>query len=93
MKTDFKTFKMKAINGGIQFIAFFPNGYGASIVQHSFSYGHEKNLWELAVLKGDEKKWNLTYETPIASDVIGHLSETEVNEIVDKIKALPLETK
>jgi len=51
------------------------NGYGASIVQHSFSYGHEEGLWELAVLDKDGK---LDYTTPITADVLGYLTEEKL---------------
>lgn len=30
--------------------------YGASVVRHSFSYGHEQGLWELAVIKWNDNK-------------------------------------
>ena len=83
-----KSFKMlpsKSINGGIQYIAKFDNGYGASIIRHSFSYGNEYDLWELAVLGSDGK---LTYKTPITEDVLGHLTEQDVEDALLKIKAL-----
>jgi hypothetical protein len=86
--TDFKKFKSKEINGGVQYLTFFPNGYGVSIVQHDFSYGHDYGLWEMAVLKGDKDKWNITYSTPITDDVLGSLSEDEVNEYVKQVIAL-----
>lgn len=85
---DFKTFESKAVNGGIQYKAFFDNGYGVSIVKHSFSYGGNLGLWELAVLKGNADNWDLCYDTPITSDVIGHLEEDEVNKIVNDVKEL-----
>ena len=85
---DFKTFESKAVNGGIQYKAFFDNGYGVSIVKHSFSYGNELGLWELAVLKGDANNWTLCYDTPITGDVIGRLEEDEVNNIVNDVKEL-----
>lgn len=85
---DFKTFESKAVNGGIQYKAFFDNGYGVSIVKHSFSYGGNLGLWELAVLKGNADNWDLCYDTPITSDVIGHLEEDEVNEIVKNVTEL-----
>ena len=75
----------KPINGGIQHIAKFPNGYGASIVKHNFSYGNEQGLWELAVL---DSKGRLCYDTPITSDVLGYLSEEEVNTTLDEIEKL-----
>lgn len=76
---NFKDFPSKPVNDGVQHLAFFPNGYGASIVRHSFSYGNKDGLWEMAVLKGNENEWKLTYDTPITSDVLGWLTEDEVN--------------
>ena len=86
--TNFKEFKTNEIHGGIQHLAFFPNGYGVSIVKSTYSYGGKSGLWEMAVLKGNEDEWNLTYDTPITSDVLGHLEENEVNGYVDQVIAL-----
>jgi hypothetical protein len=86
--TNFKEFKNREINGGIQYLVFFPNGYGVSIVQHDYSYGNERGLWEMAVLKGNEEEWTLTYDTPITDDVLGYLTEDEVNEYVNQVIAL-----
>jgi hypothetical protein len=86
--TNFKEFKSYNINGGVQHLAFFSNGYGVSIVKHDYSYGNKDGLWEMAVIKGNEDKWKLTYETPVTDDVLGHLSEDEVNEYVDQVIAL-----
>lgn len=83
--TNFKTFDNKPLNGGIQYTATFPNGYGCSIVKHDFSYGGKDGLYELAVVGKDG---DLCYDTPITSDVLGHLTEQEVNSTVDAIKAL-----
>ena len=85
---NFKTFESKPVNGGIQYKAFFDNGYGVSIVKHPFSYGGNLGLWELAVLKGNADNWTLCYDTPITSDVIGYLEEDEVNKIVKDVKEL-----
>ena len=73
-------------SGGTQRKYKFPNGYGASVVRHSYSYGHESGLWELAVMGADG---HLTYETPITNDVIGYLDEAEVNATLASIAALP----
>ena len=81
----FKTFESNPLNGGIQYRNNFPNGYGCSIVKHDFSYGHENDLWELAVTTED----GLCYDTPITDDVLGYLSDQEVEDIVDKIEQLP----
>lgn len=80
------------MNNGTQKLFRFKNGYGASVVRHSFSYGTEKGLWELAVIKyigiGIDD-FSLTYDTPITADVIGYLSEIAVEKLLSKIKALP----
>ena len=62
----------------------FPNGYGASIVRGPHTYGGPAGLWELAVLKGDD----LTYDTPITTDVEGHLTEGDVEGLLTRIEAL-----
>ena len=79
--------------GGIQRLWFFPNGYGASVVRHWGSYGNETGLWELAVLKGNEKEFRLTYDTPITDDVLGFLTEDDVDSTLAAIENLiPPET-
>jgi len=73
------------INGGIQKIYKFPNGYGASIIKGPYTYGGRDGKWELAVLKGEE----LCYDTDITSDVIGHLNDPEMDTILRQIERLP----
>jgi hypothetical protein len=63
----------------------FDNGYGASVVSHTFSYGGKIGLYELAVLKDDE----LHYDNPIADgDVRGYLTEEAVTKLVNQIQKL-----
>ena len=71
-----------------QYIFKFPNKYGASIIKHRGSYGYEEDLFELAVLSWEDGKYELTYKTPITSDVLGYLSNEEVLETLEKIKNL-----
>ncbi|MFL9904551.1 hypothetical protein PQR71_41565 [Paraburkholderia fungorum] len=78
----------RALNSGTQHVYRFANGFGASVVRHQFSYGHEAGMWELAVVEFDGDKWEITYDTGITGDVIGRLSETEVSELLDQIAAL-----
>jgi hypothetical protein len=74
---------------GSQRVYRFPNGYGASVISGEFAYGHEDGLVELGVLKFDGNDYDLTYDTPITDDVIGHLTEEQVQKTLDQIAALP----
>lgn len=63
----------------------FDNGFGASIVSHTKSYGGDEGLYEVAVLFDNE----IHYDNPIANgDVIGYLNEEGVNEVIIKIQEL-----
>ena len=84
LSSDHRT-QTRGLHGGVQHKYKFPNGYGASVVSHPYSYGGDRGLWELAVLGLDG---HLTYDTPITNDVLGYLSEDEVNEALAKIAAL-----
>lgn len=91
MKT-FKEYPSVELSGGIQYLARFDNGQGASIVKHSFSYGHEEGLWELAVIKFVSKESDiflLDYSTPITDDVLGWLTEEMVENTLLEIQKLP----
>jgi hypothetical protein len=67
----------------------FPNGYGASIIRHSGSYGGREGLFEVAVLNADGE---LDYTTPITSDVEGWLTPDDVAALLARIAALPTVT-
>lgn len=80
----------RALNGGTQVVHRFENNFGASVVCHDSSYGREEGLKELAVLKfpyGTDD-YELTYDTEITNDVIGHLTDEDVNELLTRIEAL-----
>jgi len=71
--------------GGIRRVYRFENSrYGASVVCHEGSYSSPGGKWELAVLYGDD----LCYTTPITDDVIGHLTDSEVQKILARIDTL-----
>jgi hypothetical protein len=63
----------------------FNNGYGVSVVSHSYSYGGRDGLYEVAVLDSDN---NLTYETPVTNDVIGYLTEEDVSNVMKQVQEL-----
>lgn len=68
----------------------FPNGYGASIVCHAGSYGGKDGLFEVAVLDEND---DITYDTPITCDVLGHLDFHEVDSVLFDIRNLPRKPK
>ena len=75
--------------GNKQAVFKFPNGYGASLIQGPSSYGGEDGLFEIAVLEFNTGNgWELCYHTSVADDVLGHLTENEVMEILNKIYKL-----
>ncbi len=80
--------------GEVQKIYRFPNNYGASVVRGEFTYEGDRGLWELAVIKftnEDNNSWNLYYASSITGDVLGSLTEDEVDAVLTQIEALPKE--
>lgn len=71
---------------GVKCRATFSNGYGASVVSHTFSYGGKEGLYEIAVLDPDGE---ITYETSVTDNVIGYLTPEEVTEVLTDIQNLP----
>lgn len=74
--------------GGVQKLYQFDNGYGASVVMNKFSYGGDKGLWELAVIKWLNNKFDLVYDTHITTDVLGYLTEEDVQKTLLQIQEL-----
>jgi hypothetical protein len=85
--TTFQELKFQdhTLVGRKQCIVQFPNGYGASIVQGEYTYGGKDGLYELAVFGKDG---HITYDTPITDDVLGYLTEQDVEDTLNKIKDL-----
>jgi len=85
--TTFQELKFQdhTLVGRKQCIVQFPNGYGASIVQGPHTYGGSNGLYELAVFG---KNGEISYDTPITNDVLGYLSELEVEKTLADIKNL-----
>tara|TARA_B100001248_G_scaffold259400_1_gene245362 strand:- start:255 stop:509 length:255 start_codon:yes stop_codon:yes gene_type:complete len=81
-----KGYKKKVkIHDGHGYIYEFNNGFGASVVKHSGSYGNDRGLYEIAVLDSDG---DLCYSTPITDDVIGYANEDKVLDTLHRIKSL-----
>lgn len=75
-------------DGGTQELYRFPNGYGASVIQTNYSYGGDDGLWEVAVVNFMGDVWELCYDTPITSDVIGYLTWVDMRKVLQQIKDL-----
>jgi len=68
---------------GIQAIMEFENGFGVSVVCTPFTYGGDKGLYELAVLKDG----HLHYDNPVANgDVVGYLRPEDVTDALKLIQ-------
>lgn len=57
----------------------FENGYGVSVIETHWG------LKDVRVMHDGK----LCYDTPITSDAMGHLTDTEVMEIIEQVKQLP----
>ncbi len=86
---------VQACNGGWQLLFEFENGYGASVVEHSYSYGVELAVieynhdWEGVRDFRSSDAWDIVYDTPITNDVIGHIHEVELITLLHAIRDLP----
>lgn len=77
---------LNPLEGGVHYVFHFPNGYGASVIKFFGSYGYEDDLWELALLKEtSEGKWGFEYTELVGFDVLGHLTDEEVNKCLKRI--------
>lgn len=88
---------------GVQLLYYFPNGYGASVVQYAMhvtrsTYFPGEYTWELGVLSVSPGDWvddsgipeyNLCYTTKITDDIIKPLRPTDVEMYLQMIMALP----
>ena len=77
---------------GHQALFRFENRYGASLIDNG--YGHETGKYEIAVIRfmprRDEfdEDWYIDYNTSLTDDVLGYLEESEVFEVLQRIKNL-----
>jgi hypothetical protein len=78
-------FKPHPMGSGIISRIKFDNGYGASVVKGPHTYGGNEGLYELAVTDSND---DLTYTTPVTSDVEGYLTEEDVTILLKQIQNL-----
>ena len=77
-------FKKHPISSGVIAYMGFNNGYGVSVIKTEHSYGGDRGLYELAVIKDNK----ICYDTHITDDVIGYLDECEVSEKMIMVQEL-----
>ena len=69
--------------GSIHFYEEYENGFAVSVVAGPHTYGGDRGLFELAVMKSGE----IHYNNPVSrGDVRGYLSEEDVNELVNTVE-------
>ena len=78
-------FKLHSSKTGIISRMMFENGYGVSVVQTPTTYGGADGFYELAVIGKDGQ---ITYESPITSDVEGYLDEIGITKLMEQIQKL-----
>jgi hypothetical protein len=90
-------FKPHRFGEGVHGLIFFENGYGVSVVRYKgayipnggySSYTSNENEWEVAVIYGNENEWEISYNTHITDDVLGHLTEGEVDWVMIQVQEL-----
>ena len=86
VKFDELEFKELPDMGGVYCRIMFENGFGASIVKHAYSYGGKDGLYEIAVL--DDIEGGPIYYTSVTDDVLGYLTEGDVETHLNEIKSL-----
>ena len=84
LSEKFKKYSRKG-NGKGQTLYKFPNGFGASIVFHTGSYGYEQGLCEIGVIDWLGDKWTLNYSTSVTGDVIGYLDSEQRDRTLEDI--------
>lgn len=82
---SFSDLKFSPRSGGVTSRISFPNGYSASVVCGPYTYGGPEGLYEVAVLHDGA----IVYDTPVTSDVLGHLSQDDVTRILNEVASLP----
>lgn len=64
----------------------FSNGYGISVLLGGYGiYSNGVDTYEVAILHNGE----LCYDSGLCDDVLGHQTESEITELMEKIQQLP----
>lgn len=82
---------IKPLSDGVQHIYRFPNGFGASVIQTSGSYGGAEGLWELYMIQwwaDSPTAWDLVRNKTLFPGVLGWLDDIDLQLALEEIKAL-----
>ena len=74
---------------GVRYRFTFSNGWGASVIKHSGSYGYKDDLWEVALLHRNVTLNFWEYDDSHAItyyDVLGYLSDGDVTYLLSQIQ-------
>lgn len=75
----------KVFSDGTQAEMHFDNGYGVSVITGESAYTSVAGPYEVAVLKTGK---GLCYDSGITDDVMGHLMEQGVTDVMKRIQKL-----
>lgn len=84
MKLNDLNFEPHHLGIGTQAKHEFPNGYGVSVLTGEMFYTSIDGPFEVAILfNGD-----VCYDTPITSDVLGHQTADDVEDVMRRVEEL-----
>jgi len=81
----FKAHPLFDLGFGTIAVHMFSNGFGASVITGEKVYSTKEAPYEIAIL---DKNGKITYDTPLASDVIGYLTEAGADDLLKDIEEL-----
>ena len=76
------------VSPGIHYWIHLNDKYVVSVIKTETSYGREKDLWEIGLLRNygpkDDELVHIEEDFDLGDDVIGWLTEDEVNDWIEK---------
>lgn len=74
--------------GGMQYVFKFKNNYGASVVKCPGSYGSERDLWEVAIVRFTGNDWDFCDDNPVSKNPVGYLTDWQVRNMLYILRGL-----
>lgn len=76
---------------GVQRVYTFPKGTKLSAVKTDFSYGGDKDLWEIAVFDADDNFITTEVWYDLDDDVMGFVTDDQLKQYIDDVYYWDLE--